>query len=137
MKEHPVSQFLLTIGTIEKSLEETCTELETLSLFSKVDTNTVFRIWEENYVSFSMGLSAELNRPINNDLHSWGLSFSIDSTKDKWKFSGEIGWSSFNIGFDEQYSMEFDSDQYEGFIVQVEEYFFQLLTKYSNLARAY
>ena len=69
----------------------------------------------------SMSVNSEPINPPNQDLHTFGLSFSVDSVKyPKWVFEGEVGWSSYKYGFEDVHMVEYSYDSIEDLLIEID-----------------
>ncbi len=138
MNDLILSRFLVSIGKVSKTFNAILTKLESYKVFKDFDTICGVRNWEEEgRPALTMGINADLHKPVNSDLHSLGLSFVIVKESDHWRFEGEVGWSSFTIGFDLVEDLENSYDTAELVILDLEENVNFLLRKWEVLINEY
>jgi len=100
--EESLDKFLNVVSDLRARLDNLKTNLEEREgIFKKVETNMgIFRRLGGSG-KISMGVDAELIRPLKDDLYSAGLSLTLYKNGDNWTLEGGIGWSSYLSGFDE------------------------------------
>jgi hypothetical protein len=98
-------EFLSSCARINELLSLTLVELQENDKFVSVEKNCL--ILNPDNPILSMAINASLKTPLKNDLHTFGLSFSIEGNDRSWKITGEIGWSSYQYGFEEEVEIEY------------------------------
>ncbi|MFZ6013046.1 MAG: hypothetical protein ACOYXT_22075 [Bacteroidota bacterium] len=130
MDDQTLIRFLTEISAVRQTLSELSQGLVEKKFFKEVETNCgVYKRGSGN-PEISLGIDAGLPSPIRNDLHSAGMSFSLKKKDEKWLFSGEIGWSSYEYGFDEIESLEKSYDNINKLLDSIDSDVKQLKEKY-------
>jgi len=95
-----------SFSKIEEKFKVLKRELSPLEKVKDVQIDYSFYGCSKNsHPGISLGLSTDVSPIVNNDLHALGISFSIIFFENQWKFDGEIGWSSYDYGFDELFAL--------------------------------
>lgn len=138
MKDIILIKFLEKISSIRKDLDNLRVTLSRLEFFQDVQISFgIYTRGEPSQSELSLGIDSSLLLPVNNDLHSAGMSFRIYKNDSKWNFSGEVGWSSYNCGFEEINSIEKSYDDIEMLISNLESDFYSLRVNYESLISKY
>ena len=131
-------KFLSELGDIRKRLREFHIYLERIDKLKRVQTNVgIYNKSNQGDPEVSMGIDADVITPVNNDRHSIGMSFSVSKNGNNWKFSGEVGWSSYDLGFDEEDSIEDQYEDIESLINSLKGMVESLIGKYISLIDTY
>lgn len=134
MDDITLIKFLTVCGGLHQILRNLKIKLSDLKKFKNVQTNC--GIYNKTILGdpeVSMGIDSELVSLIEDDLHSVGMSFIVTKKDEKWIFSGEVGWSSYNFGFDEVGSIEKSFDNINMLLDQLEKLVLELIENYKLL----
>lgn len=115
-----VLKLLSNLVEIQKSLDQEVIKLKCTNKFKDVNRQCgIINYFANDNPAISFSINADLIEPIDNDLHSLGLSFTVFKKNDYWCFQGEVGWSSYNLGFDEENSIEENYNDLETLLSEI------------------
>lgn len=107
-----LKELLSDLAKVNDLLMKAAIEIEKANKFRSVEKSCSILYPELPIIS--MSINCELHEPLNEDLHTFGLSFSISTESyPKWKFEGEVGWSSYKYGFEDLLMTEYTYDTIE------------------------
>ena len=133
--EEKVIELMMTLINCQTLLENKTIELRKLKNFKAVSRTSSFMNYPDNECpSFSTSLNADLLTPINNDLHCLSLSFTFFLNKERsWQIHSELGWSSFNFGFEEEKLIELKFENFNEMLKTINPLIRELLKDFDNL----
>lgn len=137
MDDKTLIQFLLIISDVNKSLTDLKIALSKEKCFTNIKTNCGIYTRGDGPVEISLGIDVGLIKPLDNNLHSVGMSFRILKKNGMWNYNSEIGWSRYDLGFDEVDSVEKSFESIETLLNELNAEFSLLRKKYLVLLKDY
>lgn len=123
---------IIAISKIQNDHEELKKEADKLNFIK--NTEILYGFYgEKDQTGISMGIQSNLIRPIRENTHGIGLSFECrlcDKEEYLWSFDGEVGFSDYEIGFDNIYEVFHD---HETFFKSLQVFNSLLITEFKKL----
>ena len=122
---------MIRFGVLHQLFRDLSIQLTDSKKFKDVRTNCgIYNKIKSGEPEISMGIDADFLTLINDDLHSAGMSFIVTKKEEKWIFTGEVGYSSYDLGFDERDSIEKSYDSIHVLLDHLEQLVLTLIEKY-------
>lgn len=137
MQKSSARVLLELILSLTKQLKNSSHLIAKNDFYSKTEVVHGFQNRHDSEIIYSAGLNSDLVSTIDDDLHCWGMSYSLVSKTNSWEFSGEIGYSSYYLGFDERKGIVFDESDFGVFLKKAKSSFSKLLAEYLLEAEKY
>lgn len=135
MENDIILAFLKVLFDIQKTIDFEIVNLKKeKNKFKKVEKEfQIIDYFKENNPAISVAINSDLNNLINNDLHCLGISFTIYKRDNQWIFEGETGWSSYTLGFEEEFSIEESYSNFDELLLYASNNVNILLKSYKDL----
>lgn len=134
--DESILSFLDKIAELKRILWNIQSDCKQHDFIKKAELGTsVYGGIETEPSGISLGLNGDLKKPIHDDFYAIGLSFMIKKVDGLWVFEGEVGFSSYDYGFEDIDSIEISFDTLEMLLEKVIDLIHQLSGSFGTLLK--
>jgi len=137
MDDRIITEFLNELSIINAAMRRLVIALQESKVFREVEKHFEVSRFDETGARIYSGIESSVFQPINDDLHSVGMSFTVYKKDGNWIFDGDTGWTSYDSGYHPEDFQESTYDDIHILLKNLQKDYQSLSAKYSSLIEKY